>query len=180
MQLVVRFFAGQCGQHAFRSPPIRSEQERIYALRARPKLILFPFGNFQQHAQRSEVFSIPTCDVLFQIFEHDCGKQTVLLAFLYDAVGIDKPPWTRARCELGERVDLALVVLQADATNPTLARTKAPTKTFSVMMLMRHLLIAHTATFQVRIGPALRTGPICMRSSNFIFQHLTSSAAVRV
>jgi hypothetical protein len=51
---------------------------------------------------------------------------------------------------------VALVVLQADATSPTFARTKALTKTFSVMMLMRHPLITHTAAFQVQIGPVLR------------------------
>lgn len=40
---------GQHAQHAFRRPPVRSEEERIVALSVRPKHFLFPGRNLHQH-----------------------------------------------------------------------------------------------------------------------------------
>ena len=100
--------AGQHAQHAFRRPPVRSKQERILVLRESPKFVLFPGRDFHRVGQRPEIFSIPTCDVLFQILERHSGQQTRLLAFLYDPIGVDPLPGTRARCGFGERVERGL------------------------------------------------------------------------
>jgi hypothetical protein len=42
---------------------------------------------------------------LSQILERDRGKHPGLVAVPYNAIGDDPPPRTRARGELGERVD---------------------------------------------------------------------------